>query len=96
MQVASLVAQRLKHMPAMWVTGVRSLGQEDPGRRKWKPTPVFLPGESHGRRSLGGYSPRGRKESDTTVQLHFQKRNKLLQEAVVSVRKDAHEAGDRQ
>ena len=44
----------------------------------------------------GGYSPRGRKESDTTVQLHFQKRNKLLQEAVVSVKKDAHEAGNRQ
>ena len=35
------------------------------------PTPVFLPGESHGRRSLVGYSPRGRKESDTTEQLHF-------------------------
>ena len=33
-------------------------------RRKWQPTPVFLPGESHGRRSLVGYSPRGRKESD--------------------------------
>ena len=28
-----------------------------PWRRKWQPTPVFLPGESHGRRSLGGYSP---------------------------------------
>ena len=39
--------------------------------RKWQPTPVFLPGESHGRRSLVGYSPRGRKESDTTEQLHF-------------------------
>ena len=35
-------------------------------RRKWQPTPVFLPGESHGRRSLVGYSPQGRKESDTT------------------------------
>ena len=34
------------------------------------PTPVFLPGESHGRRSLVGYSPWGRKESDTTEQLH--------------------------
>ena len=34
-------------------------------------TPVFLPGKSHGRRSLLGYSPRGRKESDTTEQLHF-------------------------
>ena len=40
-------------------------------RRKWQPTPVFLPGESHGWRSLVGYSPRGRKESDTTQRLHF-------------------------
>ena len=47
---------------------------EDHGRlwrRKWQPTPVFLPGESHGQRSLVGYSPRGRKESDTPEQLHF-------------------------
>ena len=35
-------------------------------RRKWHPTPALLPGKSHGRRSLVGYSPRGRKESDTT------------------------------
>ena len=42
-----------------------------PWRRKWQPTPVFLPGESHGRGSLVGYSPRGRKESDTTERLHF-------------------------
>ena len=35
-------------------------------RRKWQPTPVFLPGESHGQRSLVGYSPQGCKESDTT------------------------------
>ena len=34
-------------------------------RRKWQATPVFLPGESHGQRSLGGYSPWGHKESDT-------------------------------
>ena len=33
-----------------------------PWRRKWQPTPVFLPGKSHGHRSLAGYSPRGRKE----------------------------------
>ena len=38
---------------------------------QWQPTPVFLPGESHGQRSLVGYSPRGRKESDTTERLHF-------------------------
>ena len=35
-------------------------------RRKWQPTPVFLPGESHGWWSLAGYNPWGRKESDTT------------------------------
>ena len=39
---------------------------------KWQPTPVFLPGESHGRRSLVGYSPWGRRESDATEQLHSQ------------------------
>ena len=42
-----------------------------PWRRKWQPTPVFLPGESHGQRSLEGYSPQGHKESDTTEWLHF-------------------------
>ena len=42
-----------------------------PWRRKWQSTPVFLPGESHGRRSLVGYSPRGRKESDTAERLHL-------------------------
>ena len=35
-------------------------------RRKWQPTPVFLPGEFHGQRNLAGYSPGGHKESDTT------------------------------
>ena len=37
-----------------------------PWRRKWKPTPVFLPEESHGQKSLAGYGPGGRKELDTT------------------------------
>ena len=40
-----------------------------PWRRKWQPTPVLLPGESHGQRSLAGYSPWGHKESDTTERL---------------------------
>ena len=35
-------------------------------RRKWQPTPVFLPGESHGQRILVGYNPWGHKELDTT------------------------------
>jgi len=37
-----------------------------PWRRAWQPTPVFLPAESQGQSSLAGYSPWGRKESDTT------------------------------
>ena len=114
---ASLVAQRLKRLPATWETWVRSLGREaplekemaahsrvhylcyacswlgfpggsvgdesacnagDPGsipgvgkmpwRREQQPTPVFLPGESRGQRSLVGYSPRGHKELDMTEQ----------------------------
>ena len=40
-------------------------------RRQWHPTPVLLPGKSHGRRSLVGCSPWGREESDTTERLHF-------------------------
>ena len=40
-------------------------------RRRWHPTPVLLPGKSHGQRSPVGYSPWGREESDTTEQLHF-------------------------
>ena len=45
------------------------LGQEDPWRREWQPTLVFLLGEFHGQRSLAGYSPWGHKESDTTEEL---------------------------
>ena len=41
------------------------------GRRQWHPTPVRLPGKSHGWRSLVGCRPWGCKESDTTEQLHF-------------------------
>ena len=40
-------------------------------RRQWHPTPVLLPGKSHGRKSLVGSSPWGRTESDTTERLHF-------------------------
>ena len=42
-----------------------------PWRRQWYPTPVLLPGKSHGWRSLVGCSPCSREESDTTEQLHF-------------------------
>ena len=41
------------------------------GRRQWHPTPLLLPGKTHGRRSLVGCSPWGREESDMTEWLHF-------------------------
>ena len=52
-------------------TWVRSLAREDPWRRAWQPTPVFLPGESQGQRSLAGCSPWGCRESDTAERLHL-------------------------
>ena len=42
-----------------------------PWRRKWQPTPLFLPGESHGQRRLAGYSQQCHKESGTTERFHF-------------------------
>ena len=43
-----------------------------PWRREWQPTPVFMPGELHGQRSLAGYSPWARKESNMTERLTLQ------------------------
>ena len=48
-----------------------------PGGRNGNPTPVFLPGESHGQRSLVGYSPWGHKESDKTEQIGRQDLKRL-------------------
>ena len=59
MTCASLVTLWSRiHLPKQ-ETWVWSLGQEDPWERKWQPTLVFLPGKSHERKSLGGYSPWG-------------------------------------
>ena len=63
---ASLVAQMVKNLSTMQETRVDPWVGKIPWRRKWQPTPVFLPGKSHGQRSLAGYSPRGGKESDAT------------------------------
>ena len=65
-EVGSSFAQMIKNPLAMRETWVRPLGREDAWRRAWQPTPVLLPGESHGLRSLVGYSPLGHKESDVT------------------------------
>ena len=69
--MTSLVAQTVKRLSTRREPRVRSLGLEIPWRRKWQSTPVLLPGKSHGQRSLVGYSPWGRKESDTTERLHL-------------------------
>ena len=50
---------RSKRLLVSWVGKI-------PCRRAWQPTPVFLPGEAHGQRSLAGHSPRGRREADVT------------------------------
>ena len=61
---ASLVAQLVKNLPAMWETWVQSLGWEDPLGKGKATTPVFWPGEFHGL-----YSPWDCKESDITEQI---------------------------
>ena len=61
---ASLVTQSVKNLPPTQETGFDPWVGKIPWRREWLPTPVLLPGKSHGQRSLAGDSPRGRKESD--------------------------------
>ena len=72
-QWTSLVAQMVKRLPIMQETQVQynPWAGKTSWRRKRQPTPIFLPAKSHGWRSLVGYHPWGRRESDTTEQLHF-------------------------
>ena len=60
------MAQTVKNPPAKQQSWVPCLSREHPLRRVWPPSPLLLPGESQGQRSLAGYSPRGHKESDMT------------------------------
>ena len=68
-QVALVVKNPAAHTGDAKDGGFDPWVRKIPWRRKWQPTPVFFPGEFHGQRSLVGYSPWGRKESDTTEQL---------------------------
>ena len=67
------MAQQVRYLPAMQETqedvGLIPWLGRSPGGGKWQSTPVFFPGESHGHRSLASYSPKGRKELDTTERL---------------------------
>ena len=81
----SVVAQTVKHLSTMRETGFDPWVGKIPWRRKWQPTPVLLPGKSHGQRSLIDYSPWGCKESDTTEWLHYQIKTILKQETGIFI-----------
>ena len=59
-----MVAQMVENQPEVQETRVQSWIRKIPWRREWQPTPVFLPGEFHGQRSLADYV--GHKESDSS------------------------------
>ena len=63
------LAQMVKNLPAMWETGFDPWVGKISWRRKLQPTPVFLPREFHGQRSLVGYSTRGHKQLAMTEKL---------------------------
>ena len=65
----TLMTQMVKNLPGMWGIWVQSLVGKIPRRRASQPTPVFLSGESHGQKSLAGYSPWDHKKSDMAEQL---------------------------
>ena len=67
--VKYVIAQLVKNLPAMQETRFDPWVGKILWRRAWLPSPVLLPRESHGQRSLTGYSPWGHKEADTTEQL---------------------------
>ena len=68
---ASLVAQSLKHLPAMWETWVQALGWEDPLEKEMTTHSSILVWRIPWTEEPGGLSPQGRKELDTTERLHF-------------------------
>ena len=71
--LASPVAQQVKNLPAMQETQqmrVLSLVRKIPWKRKWQPTPVFLPGKLHGQRSLEGYSLKVSRVTHTGTHTH--------------------------
>ena len=67
---ASLVVQRLKRLPAMWETWVRSLGREDPREKEMATHSSILAWRIPWMEELGGLESMGRKELDTTERLH--------------------------
>ena len=83
---ASLETQMVMNLPALQETWFDLWVGEIPWRREWLPMPAFLPGESHGQRSLAGYSPRGCKESETIERLTPFQRHYIIHISPVLVR----------
>ena len=79
-------AQRVKNLPVN-AGNVRDESGRSPGGGHGQPTPVFLPEESHGQRSLVGYSPGGRKESDMTERLQFTSLHKRHRETQMKIKR---------
>ena len=72
-QSSQVVQWERIYLPALQTQETQSFDlwiRKIPWRRKWQPTPVFLPEKFHGQRSLAGYSPWGHKDSDTTECAH--------------------------
>ena len=63
------MTQIVKNLPVMQELGLDPWVRKIPRKKKWLPTPVFLPGEFHGQRSLVSDNPWSRRESDMTEQL---------------------------
>ena len=83
------IGAEVGEMQEMWF---RSLDQKIPWRRKWQPPPVFLPGKSHGQRSLMGYSPWDCKELDTTERLNHHSKNKNIFIQQIFIKKQTYQA----
>ena len=71
MYFAASHAHMIMGITSVMITSIFVFNQLRKWRRQWQPTPVLLPGKSHGRRSLVGCSPWGCEELDTTERLHF-------------------------
>ena len=71
------MAQTVKRLLRCGRPGFNPWVGKTPWRRKWQSALVLVPGKSHGQRSLVGYSPWGRKESNTTERLHVQPRQQI-------------------
>ena len=74
------MAQLVKNLPIMQETACRRPGssfwaRKNPSGEEWQQPLVFFPGESCGQKSLVGYSPRGRRKSDTTEDMHPRPQN---------------------